>query len=171
MTSGSILDLFIALLIGIALGGGALFLLLRSRLKEVNHPAQLRRVSLLEQVSEHVGKVAYVFNKYAALVIEIGPRRERMSARQHQELEELSSQLVEVYEQAAIAESKLLLLGEQRLEKALKLYTAKMAQFRKQIYPGRYQNTEHATALGREVSEMRDQFYAILSERFDQSAR
>ncbi len=43
-----------------------------------------------------------------------------------------------------------------------------MAQYRRQIYPGRYQNTEEASALRKEVADMKTQFYDILSERFDQ---
>jgi hypothetical protein len=75
---------------------------------------------------------------------------------------------INMLEQVAIAESKLLLLGEQKLEKALKLYTTKMAQFRKQIYPGRFNSIEEASGLKKEVSQMREQFYNVLSQRYDQ---
>lgn len=167
MNSDSVIDLLITLLLGATTGGAAVFLLIRNKLKSAD-PAGLRRVALLEQVAQHIGRVAYVFGKYTSLVSEIGPRTGRMSARQERELDDISNQLVAVYEEAAIAESKLLLLGEQRLEKALKLYTAKMAQFRKQVYPGRYHNAEDAARLQREVVDMRDQFYNILSERYDQ---
>lgn len=170
MNLANIFDLFIALLIGAIAGGSAIFLLLRDRLQAPANNAQQRRTELLEQVAEHVGKVSYVFGKYAALAGEIGPRAERMSARQQTELEALSEELVSVYEEVAVAESKLLLLGELRLEKALKLYTAKMAQYRKQIYPGRYRNSEEATALKKEVNGMREQFYHHLSQRYDHNA-
>lgn len=162
------IDLAIALLIGAIAGGTAVFLLVRDKLRGQDSGDRVRGVELLEQVAGHVGKVSYVFGKYASLVAEIGPRAERMSARQERELDELSEALVAIYEEVSVAESKLLLLGEQRLEKALRLYTAKMAQFRKQIYPGRYQQAEEATRLKKEVNDMREQFYNILSERYDQ---
>lgn len=168
MNLTNLTDLFIALVVGAIVGGNAIFLLLRDKLKARENAPQLRRVDILEQVAQHVGKVNYVFGKYASLVNEIGPRAERMSARQQQELEELSQDLVAVYEEISVAESKLLLLGELRLEKALKLYTAKMAQFRKQVYPGRYQNNNDVAVLKKELGEMRDQFYHHLSERYDQ---
>lgn len=168
MDSSVFIDIVIALLIGAVAGGAVVFLLLKDRLQAQDSGERVRGIELLEQVAEHVGKVSYVFGKYASLVTEIGPRAERMSARQERELDDLSEALVSIYEEASVAESKLLLLGEQRLEKALRLYTAKMAQFRKQVYPGRYQQAEESTRLKKEVNDMRDQFYSILSERYDQ---
>ena len=168
MNSGNFIVLIIAALLGAAIGASAVFFLLRDKLKAASQAGQLRRVNMLEQVAAHIGKVSHVFSKYASLVGEIGPRTERMSARQERELEELSNELVRVYEEVSVAESKLLLLGEQRLEKALKLYTVKMAQFRKQVYPGRYTQPEEATKMRKEVSDMREQFYNILSERYDE---
>lgn len=170
MDASLIINALIALLLGASLGAAAVFFLLKDKLNSPDLSANLRSIGLLEQVAEHVGKVSHVFSKYASLVSEIGPRPERMSAKQQRELEDLSNELVRVYEEVSIAESKLLLLGEQRLEKALKLYTAKMAQFRKQVYPGRYQNTDDAANLRKEVTQMREQFYSILSERYDQKS-
>ena len=168
MDNATFFDAIITILLGAAFGALAVFYSMKDKLKQMQQASGSRRIGLLEQVAEHVGKVAHVFSKYASLASEIGPREERMSAKQQRELEDLSQQLVAVYEQISIAESKLLLLGEQRLEKALKLYTSKMAQFHKQIHPGRYKNADDATQQRREVAEMRDQFYGILSERYDQ---
>lgn len=168
MNNAALINAIIILLLGATLGGVAVFYLMKEQLKQLQQASTSRRISLMEQVAQHAGKVSHVFSKYSSLVSEIGPRTERMSARQERELNELSTELVDVYEQAAIAEAKLLLLGEQRLEKALKLYTGKMAQYRRQIYPGRYQQVDQASKLRKEVAEMRDQFYNILSERYDQ---
>lgn len=170
MNLTNLTDLFIALAVGAIVGGSGMFLLFRDKLKSRDDSALRRRIDILEQVAQHVGKVNYVFGKYASLVNEIGPRAERMSTRQQQELEELSQDLVSVYEEISVAESKLLLLGELKLEKALKLYTAKMAQFRKQVYPGRYQNGNDVAGLKQEVADMREQFYHHLSERYDQKS-
>ena len=168
MDNPTFISTIITIVLGACFGGLAVFFSMKEKLKQLQQTVNSRRISLLEQVAEHVGKVAHVFSKYASLVSEIGPKEERMSAKQQRELESLSNQLVEVYEQISIAESKLLLLGELRLEKALKLYTSKMAQFHKQIFPGRYSSTDEAGQRRKDVVEMREQFYAILSERYDQ---
>ena len=168
MENGELLNTLIIFLFGLVFGAVAVFLHMNDKLKTLQAITAQRRISLMEQVAQHVGKVSHVFGKYSSLVNEIGTKVERMSAGQKQELDSLSSQLVDVYEEVAIAESKLLLLGEQKLEKALKLYTAKMALFRKQIYPGRYSNDEEAAQLKREVTLMRSQFYDVLSQRYDQ---
>jgi uncharacterized protein with von Willebrand factor type A (vWA) domain len=168
MDSFDFFSTLLASLTGLIIGALAVFYRMKSQLAELQQAGTQRRIGLLEQVAQHIGKVSHVYGKYASLVNEIGPRSERMSAKQLQELEALSTELVAVYEEVAIAESKLLLLGELRLEKALKLYTGKMAQFRRQVYPGRYNSAEEANALKQQVSEMRVQFYDVLSQRYDQ---
>jgi hypothetical protein len=164
----ALFESIITLSLGAVFGGLAVFYSMKDRLKELQQANSSRRISMLEEVAQHIGKVSHVFSKYSSVVAEIGPKSERMSPKQNRELLDLSSQLVDVYEEATIAESKLLLLGEQRLEKALKLYTGKMAQYRRQIYPGRYTNVDQANTLRKEIAEMREQFYSILSERYDQ---
>lgn len=170
MDNSTLLNAVITIMLGAGFGAMAVYFSMRDKLKELQQASSSRRIGLLEQVAEHVGKVSHVFSKYASLATEIGPKEERMSTKQQRELEDLSSQLVDIYEQVSIAESKLLLLGEQRLEKALKLYTSKMAQFHKQIYPGRYSNADDAGQRRKDVTDMRDQFYNILSERYDQKS-
>ncbi len=162
-----LLETVIKILIGALIGGVSLYVVLRDRLRQQDKAKVQRRMVMLEQVSQHIGKVSHVFGKYASLVTEIGVKKERMAAKQEQELTDLSNELVEVYEEVSVAEAKLLMLGEKRLEKAMKLYTTKMAQFRKQFYPGRYSNAEDLTAAKRDIGKMRDQFYDVLSERYD----
>ncbi len=168
MNTTALIDTLLSLLLGAGLGGAGVFFFMKDKVTQLRQATLSRRIGILEQVAQHVGKVSHVFSKYSSLVSEIGPNPDRMSVKQEKELEELSNQLVTVYEEVSIAESKLLLLGEQRLEKALKIYTSKMAQYRKQIYPGRYRKAEEAAQLRKEVSEMKEQFYTILSERYDQ---
>ncbi len=157
------------LILGAAFGGLTVFFSLRHKLKQQQQNALRRRSSLLEEVAQHIGKVSHVFSKYSSLVNEVGPKAERISPKQQQELDALSEQLVEVYEEVSVAESKLLLLGEKRLQQALKLYTGKMAQYRKQYYPGRYLEQEQASHAKKELGNLRIQFYDILSERYDET--
>lgn len=158
-----------AVILGAIMGGLVVFLVYREKLQKMQMAGQSRRISMLEAIAEHVGKVNHVFSKYASLIVEIGPKSERMSPKQQEELKSLSNELVTAYEEIAIAESKLLLLGEKRLELALKLYTSKMAQYRKQFYPGRYTQTDEATASRKEINQLREQFYDLLSQRYDQT--
>ena len=167
MDSLEIINAIVTIMLGAIFGALAVYFAFRDKLKQLQHSSYKRKIALMEQVAQHVGKVSHVFSKYASLVNEIGPKAERASVKQQHELEELSTQLVNVYEEISIAESKLLLLGEKRLEKALKLYTAKMAQYRKQFYPGRYNSSEEAASVKKEINQMREQFYNILSERYD----
>ncbi|MFT7128397.1 MAG: hypothetical protein ACI89U_000504 [Gammaproteobacteria bacterium] len=167
MDNATIISTGISLLLGMSFGALAMFYSTKEKLKKYQQANSSRRIGMLEQVAQHVGKVSHTFSKYSSLVNEIGPQAEGISVRQGAELEDLSSDLVSVYEEISIAESKLLLLGEKRLEKAMKLYTAKMAQYRKKIYPGRYSNSEEANTIKKDIISMKDQFYNILSERYD----
>ena len=169
MANLDIIDSGIIFILGGIFGAAVVFYTLKDKLQQQQQAMSMRRIGLLEQVAQHVGKVSHVFSKYTSLVAEIGPTIDRMSAKQERELDSLSEELVEVYQEISIAESKLLLLGEQKLEKAMKLYTAKMAQYRKRIYPGRYNKIDDARQLKAEVSQMREQFYDVLSRRYDQT--
>lgn len=163
------LNTFIELTIGAAFGAMAVFFILREKIKQYEKNTKLRRSTILEEVAGHMGKVSHVFSKYSSVLNEVGPTTERMSPKQEKELDDLSTQLVEVYEEVSIAEAKLLLLGEKTLQKALKLYSGKMALFRKQFYPGRYTDPEEATKMKKELSNLRSQFYDILSQRYDEA--
>lgn len=167
MDNTTIVSTGISLLLGMSFGALAMFYSTKEKLKKYRQANASRRIGMLEQVAQHVGKVSHTFSKYSSLVSEIGPLTGGISVKQGAELEDLSSDLVSVYEEISIAESKLLLLGEKRLEKAMKLYTAKMAQYRKKIYPGRYSNSEEASTIKKDIISMKDQFYNILSERYD----
>lgn len=169
MDTFSIISSAVTFLLGVSAGALAVFYLSRGKMDRYKQAHSQRRISMLEQVAQHVGKVSHTFSKYASVVSDIGPKTDRITSKQTAELEELSNELVAVYEEISIAESKLLLLGEKRLEKAMKLYTVKMAQFRKQIFPGRYAHSEDIGKMKKEVSSMREQFYDILSERYDRN--
>ena len=161
------LNTLIELIIGAAFGAIAVFFILREKIKQYEKNIKLRRSTILEEVAGHIGKVSHVFSKYSSVLNEVGPTTDNMSPKQQQDLDELSTQLVEVYEEVSIAEAKLLLLGEKTLQKALKLYSGKMAVFRKQFYPGRYTDPEAAVRMKKELSSLRSQFYDILSQRYD----
>ncbi|WP_096087350.1 energy transducer TonB [Agaribacterium haliotis] len=127
-----------------------------------------RRINLLEQISSDVGAVNHSFAKYSALVIESTRFGKRWPPARKQELERINSELVQEFHKLAEAEAKLLMLGEKTMEKTLRLYGAKIALFRKQVYIGRQDISEQEIAeLKTSILTLREQFYDLLSRRYD----
>lgn len=131
-----------------------------------------RRVELLEEVAGHVGKVSHVFARYSALISDSLRFAGNIPVKLQEELDQVTSHLVAIFEEISSAESKLLLLGEKRLEKALHLYSGRLAFFRNNYPPGRPSNSDKdIQETKREIARLRDQFYDILSERYDSARR
>jgi hypothetical protein len=146
----------------------AWFILRRSASVQQQSSRENRRILLLEEVSNQVGTVTHIFAKYSSLVVESIQLGDRWPAARRQELETVNSELVQEFKKLAEAESRLLMLGEKNLERSLRLYGAKIAVFRKQVYMGRKDITpEQISALKFQISQVRDQFYDILSRKYD----
>lgn len=127
-----------------------------------------RRLELLEQISTSVGNVNHCFAKYSALVIESTRFGSNWPAARRTELERINSELVHEFQKLAHAEATLLMLGEKTMEQTLRLYGAKIALFRKQVYVGRQDISEQEIAdLKTAVRVLREQFYDLLSRRYD----
>lgn len=127
-----------------------------------------RKIHLLEEISSDVGRVNHCFAKYSALVIESTRFGKRWPPTRKQELERINSELVSEFHKLADAEAKLLMLGEKTMEKTLRLYGAKIALFRKQVYIGRQDISEQEIAeLKSSIMTLREQFYDLLSRRYD----
>ncbi len=127
-----------------------------------------RRLQILEAVSADVGSVNHIFAKYSSLVIESTRFGNRWPQARKEELARINSELVEEFRKLAAAEAKLLMLGEKALEKTLRLYGAKIAQFRKQVYVGRQDISEQdIVQLKQEILQLREKFYDILSHKYD----
>ena len=72
------------------------------------------------------------------------------------------------FEKLSDAEAKLLMLGEKSMERTLRLYAARIALFRKQVYIGRQDISEQEIAdLKSGIMQLREQFYELLSKRYD----
>ena len=84
------------------------------------------------------------------------------------ELTRVSQNLVDEFKKLSDAESKLLMLGEKLLEKNLRLYGSKIANFRRQVYVGREDiSEEDILAMKRDINLLREQFYDFLSKKYD----
>ena len=127
-----------------------------------------RRMEILEDVSGNVGNVNHIFAKYSSLVIESTRFGNRWPQARKDELTRVNTELVQEFKKMADAEAKLLMLGEKALEKTLRLYGARIAHFRKQVYVGRQDIGEQdIVALKQEIMKLREQFYDILSKKYD----
>lgn len=146
----------------------AWLMLWRSSHVQPSLPRENRRLHILEEVSSQVGVVTHVFAKYSSLVVESIQFGERWPEARRQELNALNSELVSEFRKLAEAEAKLLMLGEKNLERSLRLYGAKIAVFRKQVYVGRRDIThEQIGSLKLGVTQVREQFYDMLSRKYD----
>jgi len=133
-----------------------------------NGPRENRRLQILEEVSAQVGTVTHIFAKYSSLVVESIQFGDRWPTARRQELDVVNTELVNEFRKLADAEAKLLMLGEKNLERSLRLYGAKIAVFRKQVYVCRKDiSHEQITTLKMGVNQVREQFYDMLSRKYD----
>jgi len=130
--------------------------------------AEQRRLEVLESIAADVGNVSHIFAKYSALVVESIRFGSKWPDSRKQELDNISQALVDEFKKLSDAESKLLMLGEKLLEKNLRLYGSKVANFRRQVYVGRTDISEDdILALKRDINLLREQFYDFLSKKYD----
>lgn len=165
-----ILDTSAKITLGVAIAFGCFWL--AKYWKENSHTehdsGKRRKICLLEEISSDVGHVNHSFAKYSALVIESTRFGKRWPPARKQELERINAELVIEFKKLASSEAKLLMLGEKTMEKTLRLYGAKIALFRKQVYVGRQDISEQEIAeLKTSVMTLREQFYDLLSRRYD----
>ncbi|MBX2857035.1 MAG: energy transducer TonB [Cellvibrionaceae bacterium] len=153
---------------GLTCVGVLLGFLWQSRSANRKPNASLRRLQIMEEISSDVGRVNHCFAKYSALIIESTRFGKRWPPARREELEKINSQLVTDFEKLAAVEAKLLMLGEKAMEKTLRLYGARIALFRKQVYVGREDISEQEIIeLKSSIMQLREQFYGILSRRYD----
>lgn len=146
----------------------AWLILWRSAHLHSNSPRENRRLLILENVSAQVGAVTHIFAKYSSLVVESIQFGDRWPSARRQELDAVNTELVNEFRKLADAEAKLLMLGEKNLERSLRLYGAKIAVYRKQVYMCRKDiSHEEINALKLGVTQVREQFYDMLSRKYD----
>ena len=146
----------------------AWIILRRSIYLQQNSQRENRRLQILEEVSTQVGTVTHIFAKYSSLVVESIQFSERWPLARREELDMVNNELVAEFKKLAECEAKLLMLGEKNLERSLRLYGAKIAVYRKQVYVGRKDITpEQITALKSTIIQVREQFYDMLSRKYD----
>ncbi len=166
----AILDTLFKIAMGMMLTMASLWLtkMWRDQQSPVRARPEQKKIYLLEEISSEVGRVNHCFAKYSALVIESTRFGKRWPPARKHELDRINEQLVQDFEKLAAAEAKLLMLGEKTMEKTLRLYAAKIAFFRKQVYVGRQDISEQEIAdIKATIMQLREQFYELLSRRYD----
>ncbi len=163
-----IIDTSIKVGLGALIAGGMAWVATRHNSSQPTAVKQQRRLELLEGVSADVGNVNHVFAKYASLAIESTRFGSRWPEARREELERVNLELVREFKKLADAEAKLLMLGEKAMEKTLRLYGAKIALFRKEVYVGRKDISDNdIVKFKADISHYREQFYDILSRKYD----
>lgn len=156
------------ILIALVLGLAGYLLIKRLQPTPTTGLKEQRRLQILEDVSTQVGTVTHVFSQYSTLVVESIQLGDRWPAARRQELDIINNELVAEFKKLAEAEARLLMIGEKNLERSLRLYGAKIAIYRKQVFVGRKDITpEQITSLKSAIHQVREQFYDMLSRKYD----
>lgn len=128
-----------------------------------------RRLALVEEVALQTGTLHHRFQRYCSLLSELSRADQGLSANRQLELDKAHQELAILTEELSEADSKLLLLDEVALARALRVYAGKIQALRRQ-YPGnRQQLTEELLKKHlQEVNTLRDKLFSSLSRRYGQ---
>ncbi|MCH8550828.1 MAG: hypothetical protein LAT62_02760 [Natronospirillum sp.] len=155
---------------GILTCGLAALVALRFRGDGQGDPAEQTRRALLESVAQNVSEVHHVYQQFLALALEFSRQGNSWPAHRKQELRRTTDELVKVFRNLTEAEATLLLLGEKKLERALRIYGAKIVHLRRQIYAEKDSFTgddiHGIDQVRQDIAELRETFYDALSSRF-----
>jgi len=166
----SILDTVVKVSLGALVSGITATIIIKQKQRQAEKSLRTRRVDTMEDIASTVGSFSHVFSKYSALIVESTRYGDQWPTQRREELERITEELVRIFQRIAEVESKLLLLGEKHLEKSLKLYAGKIAYFRKHVYVGRQDlSEEELNQIKKDIAKLREQFYDILSRRYDKA--
>jgi len=128
------------------------------------------RRQLLQQVGDKVGRVHHVYQQYLSLVVEYSRMGIHWPETRRKDLKIATEQLIDVFRELNSAEATLLLLGEKKLERALRVYGSRIVSLRRVVNSGKMELTgedlNHIEENKREIQILRTAFYETLSNRF-----
>ena len=129
-----------------------------------------KKRELLEEVAEYVSGVHHVYKQYVALTAEFARAGEFWPKSRREELKRVSENLAAEFRNLSKAESKLLLLGEKRLEKGLRAYGSKIVSMRRVVYPEKgsmsSQDLLSLEEFAKEIAKLKEAFFESLSDRY-----
>lgn len=172
MVTLDMLDAAVKIAVGMAISGVFFLIYLRRSQAVENRVGSetLRKRQLYEQVANQVGRVHNVYQRYLALATEFTRYGQMWPRSRRDELARIGEELVEAFHHLTEAESTLLLLGEKRLERSLRIYGAKIVSLRRQIYADKKDLTgedmQIVDDLKKEISQLKEGFFDALSVRY-----
>ncbi|WP_044620008.1 hypothetical protein [Gynuella sunshinyii] len=172
MVTIEMLDTAIKVATGFLLGSVLLYLYLRrsGAVAQRNRDDLDRRRLLLQQVSDQVGKVHHVYQQYLSLVVEYSRMGVNWPEYRRKELRKKTEELVAVFQELNAAQATLLLLGEKKLERALRVYGARIVAMRRLVSAEKLEfSGDELNELDdnkKEIQGLREAFYDSLSDRF-----
>lgn len=129
-----------------------------------------KKRELLEEVADYVSGVHHVYKQYIVLTQEFARAGEYWPKTRRDELKKISERLADEFRNLSKAESKLLLLGEKRLERGLRAYGSKIVSMRRVVYPEKgsmtAQDLVSLEEFKREISRLKEAFFESLSDRY-----
>lgn len=129
-----------------------------------------KRRELLERVAANVGRVHHVYQQYLSLATEFTRYGQQWPRSRREEMSRVGQELVDVFRDLTEAESTLLLLGEKKLERTLRIYGAKIVNMRRQVHAEKQQfsgdELHTLDEVKREISQLRETFFDALSTRY-----
>lgn len=172
MITIEMIDTGVKVATGVLLSG--LFFLWIVRHREMNgekrrDAIEHRRV-MLQDVADQVGRVHHVYQQYLAIAMEYVRSGQLWPESRRHELRKMTDELIAVFKELNSAEATLLLLGEKKLEKALRVYGSRIVGLRRILSAERHQFSGEELAsldeLKKEIQSLRETFYDALSDRF-----
>lgn len=134
-----------------------------------------KRRELLERVAANVGRVHHVYQQYLGLATEFTRYGQQWPRNRREEMARVGQDLVDVFRELTEAESTLLLLGEKKLERTLRIYGSKIVNLRRQVHAEKQQfNGDEMHIIDevkKEISQLRESFFDNLSSRYMPPAR
>ncbi len=138
------------------------------------HSRQQQRVDhhrdLMQDIACEAEQVHHVFMKYYELMHEYMTATKAhydWPQTRRSELYLVVDELVHSFNELTAAESKLLLLNEKNLYKALRKFRNRVVFFRRHFYIDKKDLSEQeASEIKREISKLREQFFDTLSEKY-----
>jgi hypothetical protein len=155
------------------LASGLMFLLYMHRHPVLDSKTEAevnRRRQLLEQVAANVGQVHFVYQRYLALATEFTRYGQHWPRARRDELAKAGDELAASFQALTEAESTLLLLGEKRLERSLRIYGARIVHLRRQIYAEKQSLSGEEIHLidevKKDIAQLKESFFDALSVRY-----
>lgn len=127
-----------------------------------------RRMQVLDEVVSQVSSITHTFAKYSTLMQASVQDSGHWPPSRYRELDMISQELGAEFQRMVDAQAKLLMLGEKNLARILRVYSASMIAYTRQVnIRSRDLSTEQINHLKPAIQQAREHFYDVLSRKYD----